>query len=205
MSRSAARYHLQAYIPQRHSRLRAGSRACLVAALVSAHPHAVRQYYRERVFYPHGGHADAFHSPPRRRPIGAMRRPRSATNFGLCCIALAVGLALVWMIAPGHIAGAASIIPYVPLIPCLGIVAVIAVSEWLFPRLRSASEPLYAGPALRPINIARVAVRLLGLGATLALVGFAYWLLPEYHGDFYRPYWQFLRSIAPVAMVMHRA
>jgi protein-S-isoprenylcysteine O-methyltransferase Ste14 len=138
--------------------------------------------------------------PSVQRPIRAMRCPRSATNFGLCCIALAVGLALVWMIAPGHIAGAASIIPYAPLIPCLGIVAVIAGTEWLFPGLRSDSDP-YAARALRPFDMGRIGVRLLGLGATLALVGFAYWLLPEYHGDFYEPYWQFLRSIAP-AMVL---
>jgi protein-S-isoprenylcysteine O-methyltransferase Ste14 len=131
-----------------------------------------------------------------------MRCPRSATNFGLCCVALTVGLSLVWMIAPGHFAGAASIIPYAPLIPCLGIVAVIAVSEWLVPRLRSDSDPWYTARALRPFDIGRIGVRLLGLGATLALVGFAYWLLPEYHGDFYEPYWQFLRSIAPAAVLV---
>ena len=38
--------------------------------------------------------------------------------------------------------------------------------------------------------------------ATLGLVAFTYWLLPEYGGDFYDPYWQFLKSLAPLAALI---
>jgi protein-S-isoprenylcysteine O-methyltransferase Ste14 len=54
------------------------------------------------------------------------------------------------------------------------------------------------GPTrLRPISWGRVGYRLLGLAATLGLVALVYWLLPEYHGSFYHPYWVLLYALAP--------
>jgi protein-S-isoprenylcysteine O-methyltransferase Ste14 len=37
---------------------------------------------------------------------------------------------------------------------------------------------------------------------TLALIAFAYWLLPEYHGAFYEPFWRFLRTVAPALILV---
>ena len=53
----------------------------------------------------------------------------------------------------------------------------------------------------RERDLQRIATRLFGLAATLALVAFVYWLFPEYSGSFYQPYWQFLRALAPGAVL----
>jgi protein-S-isoprenylcysteine O-methyltransferase Ste14 len=119
--------------------------------------------------------------------------PQSAVNFALACVAMSAGLSLVLAINP---------VRYAPLLPCLVIVIVIASTEWLWPNLRAPSSGALARKALRPLNLRRTGVRFCGVVATLGLVAFAYWLIPEYAGDFYAPYWRFLRAIAPVALVM---
>jgi protein-S-isoprenylcysteine O-methyltransferase Ste14 len=134
--------------------------------------------------------------------VPARRPPQSATNFVLSVIALAAALALLWMLAPWQKTDLARFVPYAPLIPCLAIVIVIATTEWLWPKLRAPCATALAHTALRPLDLRRVGVRLCGLIATLALVAFAYWLFPEYSGSFYRPYWQFLRTIAPIAVAV---
>jgi protein-S-isoprenylcysteine O-methyltransferase Ste14 len=133
---------------------------------------------------------------------------------------MAVGLGLVWVIAPWHQLQWGWLLPYTPLLPCLGIILVVAMGEWLVPALRGAptgvlakeapraapaatiTDGALAGAALHPLNLARVGVRLCGFAATLGLIAFAYWLLPEYSGDFYAPYWLFLRTIAPLAVLI---
>jgi protein-S-isoprenylcysteine O-methyltransferase Ste14 len=131
-----------------------------------------------------------------------MTRPPSATHFGLCLIALSTGLALAWAIAPWHDLAIVRLLSYAPLIPCLGIVLVMAAAERAFPALRPPSDRRFADHALGVRDLRRVAVRLCGLVVTFALVAFAYWLLPEYHGAFYDPYWRFLRTLAPAAIVI---
>jgi protein-S-isoprenylcysteine O-methyltransferase Ste14 len=42
--------------------------------------------------------------------------------------------------------------------------------------------------------------RLWGLAVTLACIALAYWIFPEYHGDFYATFWRFLRLLAPLAV-----
>jgi protein-S-isoprenylcysteine O-methyltransferase Ste14 len=120
-------------------------------------------------------------------------RPPSATRFGLCLVALSVALGLLCL--QHWVANA-------PLISCAGIVLVIGVAEWLRPRWRNPLATALAPRALRPLNLRRVAVRLVGLGATLGLVAVAYCLFPEYGGTFYQPYWQFLRTLAPLGIAI---
>ncbi len=131
-----------------------------------------------------------------------LRRPQSATNLALSLLAMGVGLGLTWALAPWNHPAWSELIPYAPLIPCAGIILVIAVTEWLWPTLRPASAGALSREPQRPLELKRVGVRLLGLLATLVLVAFAYWLLPEYHGDFYHPYWRFLRTLAPLAVLI---
>jgi protein-S-isoprenylcysteine O-methyltransferase Ste14 len=128
--------------------------------------------------------------------------PRSATSFVLALIAMLAGLASIWLIAPENHLGLTRFVAYLPLLPCLAVVLVIAAAEWVVPQLRSPSAGSLALQALRPLDLQRVAVRLCGLVATLALVAFVYWLFPEYSGSFYAPYWQFLRTIAPVGVLI---
>jgi isoprenylcysteine carboxyl methyltransferase (ICMT) family protein YpbQ len=130
----------------------------------------------------------------------AVAPPQSATNFTLSVMAMSAGLALVWVTA--YVPALNQIVPYAPLIPCLGIILVIAVSEWVWPHLRSQSARALTEARLRPLDPRRVAIRIFGVIATLGLVAFAYWLLPEYGGTFYDPYWQFLKSIAPLAALV---
>jgi hypothetical protein len=115
---------------------------------------------------------------------------------------MGVGLGLVWATAPWNLPGWGSWVPYPPLIPCAGIVLMIAIGERLMPKWRSPTAILYSRAVLRPLNIQRVAIRIWGLTATFGLVAFAYWLLPEYHGIFYEPYWRLLRTLAPLAVLV---
>lgn len=129
-------------------------------------------------------------------------RPRSAANFALCCVAMGVGLALIGAI---DLAGDSSLrrwVVYAPLLPCLGIVLVIALCERLWPSLRAPSSGALPGKVLRPLDLRRVGVRLCGVAGTFGLVAFAYWLFPEYGGNFYDPYWQFLRTLAPLSALI---
>ena len=68
--------------------------------------------------------------------------------------------------------------------------------------LRAPSGGALSRKALRPLNLRRAGVRICGVIATLGLLALAYWLFQEYSGNFYDPYWQFLRTIAPVALVV---
>jgi protein-S-isoprenylcysteine O-methyltransferase Ste14 len=115
---------------------------------------------------------------------------------------LAIGIAVLWLMAPPQHPGLAGVFGYAPALPCLAIVLVIAATEWLWPRLRPPSATALTRTTLRPVDLRRVGVRLWGFVATLALVAFAYWLFPEYSGTFYEPYWQFLRTLAPVAALV---
>lgn len=66
--------------------------------------------------------------------------------------------------------------------------AVVAAELTLTKAHRRASTGLVwaAGPGA---DARRVGTKLVGIGAALALLALAYWLLPEYHGRFYAPAW----------------
>lgn len=141
-----------------------------------------------------------------RRPTvtrsNAVAKPASAANFWLGVLALAAGLAVLAAVTGDAAAAAGRYLPYVPILPCLAIVLVLAGGEWLLRRrgLLVATQMLAARQ--RPVDVQRVALRVLGWAATLGLVALAYWLFPEYAGDFYAPYWQFLRCLAPLLVVV---
>ena len=54
-----------------------------------------------------------------------------------------------------------------------------------------------AGGLLAGADLGRVAVKLLGLAATWAVIALGYWAFPEYHGDFYAPFWTALSAALP--------
>lgn len=126
------------------------------------------------------------------RNLEATQIPRSASSFCLNMVALVVGLVSIagserfWPGDSGRailIAGGAVALT-IAVVEALTIGVATRVSTGLVPH------------ALRPVLWGEVALRCLGLAVTLGLVGFIYWLLPEYHGSFYAPYWHFLRAIA---------
>jgi len=130
------------------------------------------------------------------------RAPDSASNFFLNLLALAAGLAalfavLQWRGANPHFTW----IPYAPVLPCLAVAIVIAVGSWRrFTREQWRASGLTN--ARRPLSLRRVAVRVVGLVSILLLIAFAYWLLPEYAGVFYQPFWNYLRTLSPVLLLV---
>jgi protein-S-isoprenylcysteine O-methyltransferase Ste14 len=111
-------------------------------------------------------------------------------------------MALVYEVGRGETFGLSRVVAYAPLIPCIGIIIVIGVAEWLWPNLRAASAGALSRQALRPLNLRRVGTRMVGVAATFGLLAFAYWVFPEYAGDFYAPFWNFLRTVAPLAALI---
>jgi len=51
------------------------------------------------------------------------------------------------------------------------------------------------------ISWRRVSVKLFGLYGTFALLAALYWMIPEYHKDYYRPCWEMLRLVVPYLCV----
>ncbi|MBI3774310.1 MAG: hypothetical protein HY273_01935 [Gammaproteobacteria bacterium] len=47
------------------------------------------------------------------------------------------------------------------------------------------------------INWRRVSVKLVGLYGTFAALAALYWMIPEYHKEFYQPCWDMLRLVVP--------
>lgn len=126
--------------------------------------------------------------PPRPQPARtsstpqqAPQPPRSAAHFVLNLAALAGGLATMWawwQMHPGDTLHTA-------LWSCVAVAAIIGGAELLWLRVDRRSSTGLAPQSLRAVSPARVAVRLLGLGATVGLIALAYWLFPEYHFGFY--------------------
>lgn len=113
-------------------------------------------------------------------------------------MALFVALILIWVVAPWHPhPKLRALVPYMPVIPCLGIALVFAVGQWIASINRRGERASFARPP--PVSPDRVWVRCCGVLSTFTLVAIFYWLLPEYHGDFYEPFWQFLITLAPLA------
>ncbi|MGC1522477.1 MAG: hypothetical protein WA803_13125 [Steroidobacteraceae bacterium] len=87
-------------------------------------------------------------------------RPKSAANFALSCVAMGLGLALIGAIDISGDSGLRRWVLYAPLLPCLGIVLIIALGERLWPSLRAPSSGALPGMAMRPLDLRRVGIRL---------------------------------------------
>ncbi|QKM56010.1 methyltransferase family protein [Burkholderia glumae] len=121
------------------------------------------------------------------------RPPRSATPFSVGLAGIAAALATLWLSRDGTLLSGAGR----GFAACFAIIAVIAAYELFVARAYLRPSAGIAGGALRPLSVARVALRLAALGSIYAGIAFIYWLLPEYHGDFYRPFWQLCAMLAP--------
>jgi protein-S-isoprenylcysteine O-methyltransferase Ste14 len=131
------------------------------------------------------------------------RIPESSTNFALNLLALAAGIAALFGVL--HTQGADPqypLIPYAPALPCLAIALVVVAGSWRRFLRHQWSDSGLKRIAGREVDARRVAVRVVGFAATLAVVGFAYWLLPEYAGNFYQPFWNYLRTLSPVLLAV---
>ena len=58
-----------------------------------------------------------------------------------------------------------------------------------------------ARAAVRPLDLARIGRKLTGLAVTIGVVAAAYWLLTEYQGDFYAPFFTAVRTCFPAFVI----
>jgi protein-S-isoprenylcysteine O-methyltransferase Ste14 len=124
-------------------------------------------------------------------------RPRSATPFSVGLLGIAAGLFTLWLLRDSTSLDGATR----STIASLAIIATIAVYELFVARVYLRPSAGLASGALRPLSIARVGLRLGALASIYAGIGLLYWLLPEYHGAFYNPFWSLLRTLAPYVIV----
>ncbi|CAE6742799.1 isoprenylcysteine carboxylmethyltransferase family protein [Paraburkholderia haematera] len=125
------------------------------------------------------------------------QRPRSATPFSVGLLGIVVGLLTLWLLRDstaldGAVRSTAA---------CLAIIGTITLYELLVARVYLRPSAGLAGQAVRPLSLARVGLRLAALASVYAGIGLLYWLLPEYHGAFYNPFWSLIRTLAPYLTV----
>lgn len=95
--------------------------------------------------------------------------------------------------------------PYLP--PAHTVVAVILASVIPIAVVEVLVYRVDLDPAtgLRPeyrIHLRRSVVKILGLLATLALIGLVFWALPEYGGSLYATFWSVCRGVAPIGLLL---
>ncbi len=131
------------------------------------------------------------------KPTVTPRLRPSASSFGVSCAALLIGLGLLaglqWLQPQFAIANVIS--------ACMLIAAIIGSYDLAVRRVhRLPSAGLIEFNADRA-SVRRVAVKLLGLTASLALPALAYLLFPEYHRGFYAPYWALLGTVGVCLLI----
>ncbi|MGE8580504.1 MAG: isoprenylcysteine carboxylmethyltransferase family protein, partial [Burkholderia contaminans] len=125
------------------------------------------------------------------------RPPRSATPLRAGLLGITAGLFALWITRDQPTLDAATR----AVIASLAIIGTIALHEIFISRVYLRPSAGLSRQAVRPLGIARVATRLGALTSIYAGIGVIYWLLPEYHGRFYLPFWSLLRSLAPYVIV----
>lgn len=124
-------------------------------------------------------------------------RPRSATPFSIGLLGIAAGLLTLWLLRDSAALDGATR----GTLASLAIIATIAAYELFVARVYLRPSAGLASGALRPLSVARVALRLGALASIYAGIGLLYWLLPEYHGAFYHPFWSLLSALAPYVLI----
>jgi protein-S-isoprenylcysteine O-methyltransferase Ste14 len=123
--------------------------------------------------------------------------PRSATPFSVGLLGMLAGLLTLWLVRDSTALDGATR----STVACLAIIATVGAYELLVARVYLRPSAGLTRRALRSLNIARVAMRLASLACIYAGIGALYWLLPEYHGLFYRPFWSLIGTLAPYVAV----
>jgi protein-S-isoprenylcysteine O-methyltransferase Ste14 len=124
-------------------------------------------------------------------------RPRSATPFSIGLLGILAGLLTLWVLRDSSTLSGATR----STLACLAIIATIAAYELFVARVYLRPSAGLTSRAVRPLSVARVALRLGALASIYAGIGLLYWLLPEYHGVFYEPFWSLLGTLAPYVLV----
>ena len=119
--------------------------------------------------------------------VGRARPPPSVTSFGLNLVGVLAALLALYVL---HERGSSG--PDAVLLVCLaGVVPILALDVLVLRVHRRGSTGLDWDRSPTP-DVARIATKLLGLAVTLAPIGLAYFVFPEY-GDWYGAFWNLLR------------
>ncbi|MDA9941701.1 isoprenylcysteine carboxyl methyltransferase [Luminiphilus sp.] len=125
--------------------------------------------------------------------------PRSPTNMVINTIGLFCSLVVLgYVLATPSISDMTAIVAV-----CLSLAVPIIVLEAVF--LKTYKNPSTGLDFSKPHQhwqFFLVLNKLLGLIATIAFVTLLYWIFPEYQGDFYDRYYQFLTIVMPLWLVV---
>lgn len=125
------------------------------------------------------------------------QRPRSATPFSVGLLGIVAGLLTLWLLRDSSALDGARR----STAACLAIIATIATYELFVARAYLRPSAGLTSGAVRPPSVARVGLRLAALASVYAGIGLLYWLLPEYQGAFYKPFWSLISTLAPYLIV----
>jgi len=128
--------------------------------------------------------------------------PKSPTNMLINSIGLFISLASIWWLreyGQQFVAHRGGII-----ITCLALALPIIILEWIFLKpYRNKSAGLdFSAHQAKQGNLKRTAVKLLGFYASLGFVAFIYWVFPEYRGGYYNGFFDIVKSILLVWIVI---
>jgi protein-S-isoprenylcysteine O-methyltransferase Ste14 len=129
--------------------------------------------------------------------MSTINRPQSATNLWVN----SVGLGSLLLVLP--LVGYTGLDPVQQvLLVMLSAVAPIVLLDLCVRRihLHDSAGLIWSGG--RPVNVARVGVKLVGMWATLALIGICYWAFPEYSKPLYQPFWHVLAQYGPFVALL---
>jgi protein-S-isoprenylcysteine O-methyltransferase Ste14 len=119
--------------------------------------------------------------------------PQSATSFPINLAGLTSFLLCLWYFRENPDVGGNLIQKTIWCMISYGLPIIILETLFLKTHLRPSSGLDFKKTRFR--NLKRVAIRILGLITTMAFINFLYWLLPEYHGEFYKKFWDFINFV----------
>jgi protein-S-isoprenylcysteine O-methyltransferase Ste14 len=124
--------------------------------------------------------------------MSALNRPESATNLWVN----GAGLGSLLLVLP--LIGYSGLDPVQQvLVIMLAAVAPIVLLDLCVRRIHLRETAGLIWRSERSMNVARVGVKLVGMWATLALIGICYWAFPEYSRPLYQPFWRALGQYGP--------
>lgn len=123
--------------------------------------------------------------------------PRSTVQPLTPIVGFITGVLAIWLLAPLDMLAFKKTM----LVAALTGLAMVLVDVLVYRVYRNPSAGLGARVGNR-FSLHRIVRKLAGLAFTLGIVAMAYWMFPEYHGDFYEPLWQALAWLAPYLIVL---